>query len=362
MCQNLAHCFFTFFILLSVGSSQAFGQVYFLRDTFCSNQILIVNNHLYSIDNPTGTEILPGAAVNGADSIIEVRLVFFQPAVVLLDQVLCGADTLWVNNVPYHAGFTIGQEVIEGGAANGCDSIIQIQLTAGLAPQVDIVDTLCPGAFITVNGRRYDQDNPSGFEIFPGATALGCDSVLHIDLFFSDHTLSLGEDLTIESGDTVCIAPALNFIPSSLVWSTPLPCNTLDCFPVCQPFNSSTNLGLMAIDSAGCVFDDNLVITVVKATPIYAPTVFSPNAGFPNNRFFISAKDGITVFKTFQITNRWGELVFRQENLMPDNPAQGWDGIWNGKQAPPGVYVFWTEATWADGTSEVFSGSFMLFR
>ncbi len=362
MRQILTHCALTFSVLLSVGLCQAFGQVYFLRDTFCSNQILIVNSHLYSIDNPTGTEILPGAAVNGADSIIEVRLVFFQPAVVLLDQVLCGADTLWVNNVPYHAGFTIGQEIIEGGAANGCDSIIQVQLTAGIAPQLEIQDTLCPGEFIQVNGRRYDQDYPAGFEIFPGSTALGCDSVVHIDLHFSDHALSLGEDMTIESGDTLCIAPELNFIPSSLVWSAPLPCNTPDCFPVCQPFYSNLNLELMAIDSNGCEFDDYLAITVVKATPIYVPTVFSPHAGFPNNRFFISAKSGITTFKTFQIANRWGELVFQKENLIPDNPDLGWDGFWKGKQAPPGVYIFWAEATWADGTNEVFSGSFTLLR
>lgn len=358
----LAHFFLTFFVLLVVGLSQSFGQVYFLRDTFCSNQILIVNSHLYSIDNPSGTEILPGAASNGADSVIEVRLVFFQPSVFLLEQTLCGDDTLWVNNVPYHAGFTIGQEVIEAGAANGCDSIIQVQLTAGIAPKVEILDTLCPGEYILVNGTRYDQDNPSGFEIFPGVTALGCDSVVHVDLSISNHTLDLGEDLTIESGDTVCIAPELNFEPITLAWSSPLPCLQPDCFPVCQPFNSNINLELTAIDSSGCELTDNLTVTVVKASPIYAPTVFSPQAGYPNNRFFISAKGGITAFKTFQIANRWGELVFQQVNVIPDNPDLGWDGIWRGKQAPPGVYIFWAEAIWSDGTSEVFSGSFTLLR
>lgn len=362
MRQLLAHCFLGFFMLLSVGLSQVFGQVHFLRDTFCSNQILIVNGHLYGVDNPTGTEILPGAASNGADSIIEVRLVFYQPSVVLLEQTLCGNDTLWVNNVPYHAGFTIGQEIIEAGAANGCDSIIQVQLTAGIAPQVEIQDTLCPGEFILVNGRRYDQNNPSGFEIFPDVTALGCDSIVHINLSISDHTLSLGEDLTIETGDTVCISPELNFQPATLAWSAALPCAQPDCFPVCQPFYSNTVLELMAIDSNGCELGDKLAIAVVKASPIYAPTVFSPQAGYPNNRFFISAKGGITTFKTFQIANRWGELVFQRDNLVPDNPDLGWDGSWKGEQAPPGVYIFWAEAVWSDGANEVFSGSFTLLR
>ncbi|TNE62288.1 MAG: hypothetical protein EP344_05185, partial [Bacteroidetes bacterium] len=121
-------------LVLGIGLSffplDAFGQVFYLRDTFCTNQILLINGHLYGPDNPEGTEVIPGGAYNGADSIIEVRLVFFQPSITVLDQPICDNDTIWVNNVPYHAGFSLGEEVIEGGAANGCDSIIKVQLSA----------------------------------------------------------------------------------------------------------------------------------------------------------------------------------------------------------------------------------------
>lgn len=350
------------FLYLTASFNDATGQVYFLRDTFCSNQILIVNNHIYGPDNPEGTEILPGAATNGADSIIEVRLVFYQPAVILLDQVICGDDTLWINNVPYHAGFTIGQEVIEGGAENGCDSIIQIQLTAGKVPVVEISDTLCPGEFMVINGTRYDQSNPAGTEVFSGVTPLGCDSVVNINLTIPDHSLFLGDDATIAVGDTICIDPQLNFQPVALEWSSTLPCLQLDCFPLCQPFFTNFNLVLSATDSSGCVLTDAIFITVNEVPPVYAPTVFNPDASWPNNRFFLSAISGITRFKSFQIASRWGELIWQKENVLPDNPGEGWDGQWKGKIAQPGVYVYWIEAEWGDGTTEVLSGSFTLLR
>lgn len=338
------------------------AQVFTLRDTFCSNQLIIVNGHLYGPDMPEGTEVLPGAASNGADSIIEVRLVFYKPAVVKLEQIVCANDTIWVNNVPYHAGFTIGEEVIEGGAANGCDSIIQVKLTPAPIAFQEIKGVLCPDSFVIVNGKRYDRNNLSGLETIPNATVNGCDSVIQISLEYEDLFLSIGDDRDLRAGDSACIAPSLNFQPLALEWEPPLPCSDLDCLPVCLPFFATTNLVLHATAPNGCVLSDALTIRIDPTVPYYAPTVFNPDAGWPNNRFFLSAGAGIIRIKSFRIADRWGSLILDREDIMPDNPAEGWDGQWQGKTAAPGVYVFWAELEWQDGSSEMVSGSFALIR
>jgi len=399
-----------------LGSTQLCGQVFVLRDTFCSNQFVIVNGHLYGPDNPTGTEIIPGGAANGADSIIEVRFVFYQPAMITLNQTICADDTVWVNNVPYHAGFFIGQETIENGAANGCDSIININLKvipskriiqqpicdgdtlfvngspySALRPQgveiipngagggfcdsvitinltvlplpfSEVLDTLCPDSFLLINGRRYDRNNRSGVEILPGAAENGCDSLVNIRLFFRDPWMTLGDDADIGYGDEVCLDPLFSFEPVTLAWSPTLPCTDPACLPICEQYFGNAEFELTAIDSNGCVLRDTLRIIVSRKPPVYAPNVFKPDAGWPNNRFFLSAGGGILQIKHLQIANRWGEILFDQAGLSPDSPAEGWDGQYRGKAAPPGVYVFWAETVLWDGTTEIVSGSFALVR
>ncbi|MBL7798474.1 MAG: gliding motility-associated C-terminal domain-containing protein [Saprospiraceae bacterium] len=398
------------------GSFSLQGQVFFLRDTFCSNQFIIVNGHLYGPDNPTGTEVIPGGAANGADSIIEVRFVFYQPAMKMLSQTICADDTVWVNNVPYHGGFFLGQETIENGAANGCDSIITVNLKvipskrviqqpicdgdtlfvngspySALRPQgveiipngaaggfcdsvitinlsviplpfSEVLDTLCPDSFLLINGRRYDMVNRAGFEILPAAAANGCDSLVNVRLFFHEPWMTLGDDADIGYGDEVCLDPLFSFEPVALAWVPALPCTDPACLPICEQYFGNAEFELTATDSNGCVLRDTLRIIVSRKPPVYAPNVFNPDAGWPNNRFFLSTGGGILEIKHLQIANRWGEVLFDQSGLSGDNPAEGWDGQYRGKAAPPGVYVFWAETLLWDGTMEIVKGSFALVR
>ncbi|MCC6462292.1 MAG: gliding motility-associated C-terminal domain-containing protein [Saprospiraceae bacterium] len=404
------------FLLFLLSFSRLNGQVFFLRDTFCSNQLLLVNNHLYGPDNPTGTEVLPGAAANGADSIIEVRLVFRQPSMVLLSPTLCPSDTIWVNGVPYHAKFRLGQEIIEGGAANGCDSIIAVDLqfrdsavlhleqvicgtdslvvngitynaanpsglqtipaggSAGCDSLIfvqlavvqstyrEIRDTICPDTFLLINGHRYDRQKPSGTEIFPSTLVAGCDSVVFIQLAFRDLSVDLGADLSLSAGDSACISPTLSFQPTATWWSPTLPCGQPDCPEFCQVFFSSEIVQFFATDVFGCTTSDQLRVSVKSVPPVYAPNAFKPGSAFPNNYFFLSAGPGISRIKSLRIADRWGEQVFQQDNLDPDVPTQGWDGTWKGKTALPGVYVYWAELEWWDAHTEIISGSVTLIQ
>lgn len=396
------------------GPAHANAQVYVLRDTFCSNQLIIINNHLYGPDHPSGTETLPGAASNGMDSIIEVRLVFLQPSITYLTQTLCKGDTVWVNNVPYHAGFTKGEEVIEGGAANGCDSTIQVDLTfldkaviqitnticegdtvwvngtaydafrpvgqetvpgggPGICdsiylvnltvlplPYSELSDTLCPDTFLMINGRRYDRDNRYGLEILPGASYFGCDSLVNIHLTFRDMWMSLGEDLDISMGDSVCLLPLWSSEPIALEWTPALPCSTLECLPYCQAYYSDQSYHLSVTDPSGCRLTDDLIINVARKPALYIPNAVMPDGAWPNNRFYMSSGAGIVKIRRIRIVDRWGEIVHEQKNIVPGDPHTGWDGTWNGKFCPSGVYFFSAETEWWDGTTEQITGSFTL--
>jgi len=88
--------------------------------------------------------------------------------------------------------------------------------------------------------------------------------------------------------------------------------------------------------SIGCtdpVISNGLTIQV-KYKKIQMPTAFSPNRDQKNESFRIPAG---TSFKlsSFTIYNRWGELVFKTNNIR-----QGWDGTQHGIPASAGLYVY----------------------
>lgn len=385
--------------------------VFNLRDTFCASQTILIGNQFFDPSNPSGTVVLPGAAVGGKDSVINVQLTFNQPVVRDLKATFCEGDTVFINGKAYHAGFFLGQEIVQNGAKNGCDSIINVSLTFTkrgtldyqatvcegdtvrvqgqvfdmFKPSGDILlpnagangcdslirvrlevvtppfstlrDTLCPEDFLVINGRRYDQNNRFGLEILPNASASGCDSLVTIELDFKQLYVYLGEDTTIVQGDLVCIQPLTNVVPVSTLWS-----------PVAPPADScimpmqSVTYKIALTDAAGCTVRDELRIAVRRENRVYAPTAFNPDARFPNNRFFLSADAVVTRIRRMFIADRWGEIVYEAQNIAPDDADAGWDGFFRGKIAHVDTYVFWAELEKLDGTVFEESGSFTLVR
>ncbi len=176
----------------------------FLSQTLCTGSSLTVNGTVYDATNPSGFETLPGAGANGCDSIISVTLDFLEPGLAVLETTLCPGESLEVNGVTYDALNPTGQDTLSGAAANGCDSIIQVSLSFDTLGTRTLMQTLCPGESLTVNGVVYDQSNPAGSELIAGGASNGCDSLVVVSLDFLEAdtnrletTLCAGESLTV---------------------------------------------------------------------------------------------------------------------------------------------------------------------
>ncbi len=90
---------------------------------------------------------------------------------------------------------------------------------------------------------------------------------------------------------------------------------------------------------------------------IYAPNVFSPNAGAGNDVFQIFPTASAQV-KTMKIFNRWGGLVYQSNGSTP-----AWDGTVNGQLAVPDVYTYWIEyEDLRDNTLQIKAGDVLLLR
>jgi gliding motility-associated-like protein len=103
-------------------------------DQLCPGDSVVINGNTYNIDTPSGMETLLAANSNGCDSIVTIDISFFDiPEFDLIDT-LCFGDTLVVNGTAYHENMTSGTEVLAGQSSDGCDSLINVTLT--LLPEV----------------------------------------------------------------------------------------------------------------------------------------------------------------------------------------------------------------------------------
>ena len=350
----------SFLFLASLSFSQT-PSVFIWVDTFCADQIVLVNGNFYGPGMETGTEVLPGQAFNGADSIIEVQFTFLPEPYFLISGDLCPGDTIWVGTEPYHANRFFGFETLENQAFNGCDSIVEIDLTILEQPMGEVTDTLCADSFLVYNGNRYDRENSVGTEVLEGAAASGCDSLILIDLSFREISLDLGTDQHILLGESACINADINFVPSSVSWSPAPPCPSGDCLNACfEPF-AFTELLVTGEDENGCIVSDSLRVFVDTDQRLYFPNVFRPNSAESGNRvFFIGAGPGISSILELTVFNRWGEQVYFEENLSPNDPNQGWDGHFKGEKVRPGVYVFFVRLLSITGEEIERSGTVTL--
>lgn len=174
--------------------------------------------------------------------------------------------------------------------------------------------------------------------------------------------LDLGEDMLLELGDSVEIMPIVSQAIDTFIWSSSLMLECPDCWEqIAKPLETMAyNLTVMTND--GCTVSERIVLTVMKERPIFIPNVFSPNGDGVNDIFKIYTGGGAEMIRQFKVFDRWGALVYEIENLPAGREDFGWNGKLKGRDAVQGVYVYFLEILYKDGSSEVIRGDVSLLR
>ena len=103
---------------------------------------------------------------------------------------------------------------------------------------------------------------------------------------------------------------------------------------------------LNVTDANGCEITRTrrIVNPDLESSEIKFPNVFSPNGDARNATFNIvydeNAFTGELNIIEFQVYNRWGELLYNNEN-----PTVGWDGRYKGSIVPSDVYAYYIEVS-----------------
>ncbi len=138
--------------------------------------------------------------------------------------------------------------------------------------------------------------------------------------------------------------------------------NTVNPFPHAKPpfdYTYFLEVSVQYINQYGIYTckDHDTVTVHINCGDIYLPNAFSPaSANDGANRFGI-LNNQLTQLNYFRIFNRWGAVVFETTN-----PANFWDGTFNGKPAPADVYVWIADGFCQSGKAVKKKGNVTLLR
>ncbi len=132
-----------------------------------------------------------------------------------------------------------------------------------------------------------------------------------------------------------------------------LNCTTCDTFNA-QPYQT-TDYYVTVTDVLGCKGSGTFTVTVDQALPLFVPNVFTPNGDGANDTWAVFTQ-AVKLFN-IKVFNRWGEKVFEA-----DGTEQNWDGTYQGRPLPPGVYTYQGNVVYLNNNTLPLKGTVTLLR
>jgi gliding motility-associated-like protein len=204
------------------------------------------------------------------------------------------------------------------------------------------------------NPITHAYDVPGVYTVTATANYRACESVTDSKqvTIKAMPVLNLGPDSSLcLDGKAVLIADNINNANPKATWIW----STGETTPSITVRHDGTYTGTVTINQ--CSTSD--VIYVKKDCYIDIPNSFTPN-GDGVNDYFLPKKflsEGVVGF-TMNVFDRWGEKIFVTDVAN----GRGWDGTFNGKNQPQGVYIYDIRVVLKNGKFESYTGNVTLLR
>jgi len=170
-----------------------------------------------------------------------------------LAETLCPGESITVNGTVYNETNPLGTEVFVGGNVNGCDSVVNVQLSFYPMAMASISATICQGETYTVGSETYAAAGTYTV-VLPNASVNGCDSTVVLQLGVNAlPTPNLGANQAICAGQSTSLDAGAGF--SSYAWSTGASSQTISA-------NAAGNYSVTVTNANGCSASDELTLTV----------------------------------------------------------------------------------------------------
>lgn len=173
--------------------------------------------------------------------------------------------------------------------------------------------------------------------------------------------IDAGRDESIIGGTSVQLQASGTNV-NRVEWDADPALSCLQCYdPIATP-KQTTVFRITGFTNKNCKSYDTVTVHVLcDGSQLFIPNTFTPNGDGLNDYFFPRSQQIKTV-KVFRVFNRWGEMLYQQENLPVNEELKGWDGTYKGVKLAPDIYVYLIQADCEDGKSLLWKGNIALMR
>ena len=235
-------------------------------------------------------------------------------------------------------------------------TVVLDSVTGGTAPFLSGID----GSALSADNAFTNLAAGNYAILLEDANGCQWDSILTVEAS-GGIDIELGPDTTIQLGQQISLLASTISGTADSIWWWPEPGIQEGAAYTVGP-TITTVYQVWAQDENGCTDQDQIEVKVLKDTPVYAPTVFSPNGDQNNDRFLLYSQDGLGTLTVFRVFDRWGNLVHEAQNCPLNDEACGWDGTFRGSEMDSDVFAFYAEVRLASGGTTVISGDVLLLR
>jgi gliding motility-associated-like protein len=311
----------------------------------------VLNNSSVLISNPASTTpnfTFPDFQT-GSDSIYQIRLIVTSGD---------GCKDTIIKNITIHtrpkANFTIASEAC--GPWN--TSVINTSQNASSyiwsvnPPDVNISNTTASSPIFTFPANY--TSSPLSYSVF--LTTLSVNSCIDtLTKFVNINPTSLANFYFVQNAQPYPNHWRVDFFNTSInstIWSWNFGDGSSST--LFQPTHSYSTIGvyhitLHANNQYNCPSDTTIAIILKEQWRLYVASAFAPDDINPQVAIFKAIGKNLAEFN-MQIFDTWGKLLYETNELINTQPAEGWNGNYNGKPMPMDVYVWKIYAKFIDGS------------
>ena len=228
-------------------------------------------------------------------------------------------------------------------SSSGCDSTFCLTIRFNPNYSETVKATICEDDFYNFYGESYAR---SGIYNKQFVTANACDSLEILELnVLPLPTVIIEGDTEICYPSTIELSTQQNY--ASYLWSS----GSTDPKITAKAGAHKVTV----IDENGCFGSSEILIQYEKCDHAYIPSAFSPNGDFINDEFQVYTNSYVEL-SSMKVFDRWGNQVF------DGGENDFWDGTWQGKNMPSGVYVYFIELVLPNGRLIIEKGDVSLMR
>lgn len=264
--------------------------------------------------------------------------------------------------------------------AVGCDSIARLFLTIHLTSEPQIMSMETCNQF-EWNNQIYDS---SGQYEMIASNINGCDSLIILKLMiypnYSDtfNVISCHEYTWPSTGKSYTESGLYRVPFKSVHGCDSLVTLSLNIYPTYNMVENVDTESAYFWPVSQETYEYSGIYEILYASEFGCDSVFILNLNIKDNSQFVFpnviAKGGSNGFftgysnkgqiniRTLNVFDRWGNLIFHNENFPSNVPEEGWNGLHNGREVPSGVYIWTAIIDKRDGTSERFQGDITVLR